>query len=57
MSFSVALPRRFSSIQMDLAFEIPSHAGLAVLVGRAGIRQIDAHQRGGRPVEVTLPPM
>ena len=36
MSFSVGLRYRFPSIQMDIAFEVPSRAGRIVLSGPSG---------------------
>ena len=56
MSFSVALPRRFSSIQMDLAFENPSRSGLAVLVGPPGSGK-STLINAAAAMEVTLAPM
>ena len=47
MSFSLALRHRFPSVQMDIAFEVPS-PGVTVLFGPSGSGKSTHHQCGGR---------
>ena len=42
MSLSVRLRHRFPSVQMDMAFEVPT-PGVTVLFGPSGVRQVHDH--------------
>ena len=49
MSLHVLLRHQFTTVRMDLEFEVPT-PGVTILFGAVRLRQIDDHQCGCRSV-------